>query len=89
VSELEVITIGQSMIWTTLKLCLPILAAALAVGLVIALFQALTQINEQTLSFVPRILVTMTVAMLLAPWMLGILVGYTQQLFAMLPQLVR
>ncbi len=67
----------------------PLLLAALVVGLVISILQAATQINEMTLSFIPKLLgmgVTMVVA---GPWMLKTLVGYTRELFLSIPQLIR
>lgn len=66
-------------IWTTLLMASPILAAALGTGLVISIFQAATQINEQTLTFVPKILVTLLVFALFFPMFIAMLVEFTQR----------
>lgn len=72
----------------TLLLGGPLLGAALLVGLVVSLFQAATQINEMTLSFIPKLL-AMTASLALAgPWMLKILVGYTRELIESIPSLI-
>lgn len=65
-----------------------IIVPGLCVGLVISIFQAVTQINEQTLSFIPRLFVTFIVVMLAGPWLLNLLVEYTQQLFVDIPGLI-
>jgi flagellar biosynthetic protein FliQ len=66
----------------------PLLLVGLAVGLVVSLFQAVTQIQEQTLSFIPKIVGVALVIVVLGPWMLGQLVSYTQNLFQSIPSLV-
>jgi flagellar biosynthetic protein FliQ len=65
-----------------------ILVPALGVGLVISMFQAATQINEMTLSFVPKLLVTISVLIAAGPWMLRLLTEYTQRLFDAIPFLI-
>jgi flagellar biosynthetic protein FliQ len=72
----------------TLKISAPFLLAALVVGLAVSVFQAVTQIQEMTLSFIPKILVTGAVIALGGPWMLDMLVGYTRDLLESIPQLV-
>jgi flagellar biosynthetic protein FliQ len=72
----------------TMKISAPFLVAGLAVGLLVSIFQAATQINEATLSFIPRIVVTGAVVVLAGPWMLDQMVGYTQALFLSIPSLV-
>jgi flagellar biosynthetic protein FliQ len=67
----------------------PLLLVGLAVGLVVSLFQAVTQIQEQTLSFIPKIVGVALVIVVLGPWMLNQLVSYTQNLFHSIPGLVR
>lgn len=74
---------------TALMILAPILAVSLIVGLLVSLFQAMTQVNEVTLTFVPKILGVFAVAALFGPWMIGTMVGYTQRLFATLPSVVR
>jgi flagellar biosynthetic protein FliQ len=80
-NELDVIQLGREGVWVAVKLGGPMLAAAMAVGLVVALFQALTQINEATLTFVPKILAVALVAVLTAPFMVATLDGFARELF--------
>jgi len=83
-----VMTIGQQAIRIALLLSAPPLIAGLAVGLLVSIFQAATQINEMTLSFIPK-LVAMFVTLLIAgPWMLSLMVGYMHQLFSSIPTVV-
>jgi flagellar biosynthesis protein FliQ len=72
----------------TLKVSAPFLVAGLVVGLVVSIFQAATQIQEQTLTFIPKILVTGLVVAVGGPWMLNEMVGYTRALFESIPSLV-
>ncbi len=72
----------------TLKVSLPFLLAGLVVGLLVSIFQAATQIQEVTLTFIPKILVTGVVLALGGPWMLDQLVLYTSELFRSIPSLV-
>ena len=71
-----------------LKVALPILLVGLVVGLVISVFQAVTQIQEQTLSFIPKVAALVVVVIVAGPWMLGQIVTYTQQLYEQIPTLV-
>ena len=83
-----VMTIGQRALEMTMMLAAPLLLVALAVGLLVGIFQAATQINEMTLSFIPK-LVGMAVALMVAgPWMLRELIGYTRALIESIPSLV-
>ncbi|MFM2288461.1 MAG: hypothetical protein RL684_1604 [Pseudomonadota bacterium] len=83
-----VMSIGQHALEMTMLLAAPLLLVALVVGLLVGVFQAATQINEMTLSFIPK-LVGMSVALVVAgPWMLKELVGYTRALIESIPQLV-
>jgi flagellar biosynthetic protein FliQ len=85
----DVITsIATHALAVTLKISMPFLLAGLVVGLVVSIFQAVTQIQEQTLAFIPKILVTGAVIALAGPWMLDQMVTYTQELFASIPALV-
>ncbi|MDE6773841.1 MAG: flagellar biosynthesis protein FliQ [Treponemataceae bacterium] len=70
-------------------LCAPVLGAALIVGLIVAIFQATTSIQEQTLTFLPKMLVILGVIALLGGWMLATMRGYTISLFAMIPNLAK
>ena len=77
----EIIDIGRSALSTTVTIAVPVMAVAMITGLVIALFQALTQIQEMTLTFVPKIVVIMLSLMLLMPFMMSTLVGFSEGLF--------
>ncbi len=66
----------------------PLLLVTLAVGLVISIFQAATQINEMTLSFIPKLLAMCAVLVLLGPWLIGVMVDYIRQLIGQIPMLV-
>ncbi len=83
-----VMTLARDMLWVTLKLGAPILLAVLAVGLVIAMFQAATQINEMTLTFVPKLIVVAAVLVLAGHWMLRLLTDYTRTLIENIPELL-
>jgi flagellar biosynthetic protein FliQ len=71
------------------KLCAPILVISLAIGLVVSLFQSVTQIQEITLSFVPKLIGVGLVLMLSGHWMLSELIGFTNHLFDMIPRLLQ
>jgi flagellar biosynthetic protein FliQ len=83
-----IMTIGQRALEMTILLAAPLLLAALAIGLLVGVFQAATQINEMTLSFIPK-LIGMAVTLVIAgPWMLKLIVGYTRELFESIPGLI-
>jgi flagellar biosynthetic protein FliQ len=69
-------------------LAAPLLLSALAVGLIVAMFQAATQINEQTLSFVPKLLITVVVLSIAGPWMLRLIINFTRQTYLQIPDLI-
>lgn len=73
----------------TIMLSAPMLLGALVVGILISLFQAVTQINEQTLSFVPKILVIIVAMVILSPWMMETITSYTHELYTSIPSVVR
>jgi flagellar biosynthetic protein FliQ len=83
-----VTTIGQQALWVTMLIAAPLLLSALAVGLLVGMFQAATQINEMTMSFIPKLLVLVAALVISGPWMLGVIVNYTQQLMAQIPSLI-
>ena len=66
----------------------PILAFGLVAGLIVSVFQAATQINEMTLSFIPKLLVVVVVMMIAGPWMLRVLMNFTLNLFESIPELI-
>ena len=83
-----VTTIGQQALWVTMLISAPLLLSALAVGLLVGMFQAATQINEMTMSFIPKLLVLVGALVVAGHWMLGIIVDYTLQLMAQIPSLI-
>lgn len=83
-----VMSIGTSALELTLTLSAPLLLAALITGVVVGAFQAATQINEMTLSFIPKLLVLALVMAMAGPWMLRTMVDYTRELIVSIPQLI-
>jgi len=81
-------TMGHEAIKVTLLIGAPLLLVALVTGLIISLFQAATQINEMTLSFIPKLLAVFATVVIAGPWMLEITVDYMRTLFSSIPQLV-
>jgi flagellar biosynthetic protein FliQ len=88
VTQDSITHIAVQALTVTLKISMPFLLAGLLVGLVVSVFQAVTQIQEQTLAFIPKILVTGAVLALGGPWMLDQLVAYTRELLMGIPQWV-
>ena len=87
-NEDTVIQLVVGAVELALKIGLPLLLIGLAVGLVISVFQAITQIQEQTLTFIPKILATVAVLVIGAPWMLDQLLAYTANLWGGIPQFI-
>jgi len=83
-----VITLVSGALRLALKVALPLLGVGLVVGLAVSVFQAVTQIQEQTLSFIPKVLALAGVLVVGGPWMLNQLLSYTQDLWLSIPQLV-
>jgi flagellar biosynthesis protein FliQ len=83
-----VMSIGQRALEMTLMLAAPMLLVGLFIGILIGIFQAATQINEMTLSFIPKLLGVAATLLLLGPWMLKELVGYTRMLIESIPSLI-
>jgi flagellar biosynthetic protein FliQ len=83
-----VLTLTQQAVWITALVSAPLLLTALVVGLLVSIFQAATQINEATLSFIPKLLAMFAVLILAGPWMLAMLVDYVQRLFTSIPQMI-
>lgn len=82
-----VVAIGREAIMTVLMLAGPMLFFALVVGLVISIFQAITQINEMTLTFVPKILSIMAALLIFLPWMINMVTDFTRHMFELIPTL--
>lgn len=83
-----VMSLGRQAIEVALMLAAPLLLSALAIGLIVSIFQAATQINEATLSFIPKLVGTFLVLALAGPWMLQMFVDYIRQLLERIPQLI-
>jgi flagellar biosynthesis protein FliQ len=83
-----VMTIGQRALEITILLSAPLLLAALIIGLLVGVFQAATQINEMTLSFIPKLIGMAGTLVVAGPWMLKTIVGYTKELFESIPGLI-
>ncbi len=88
-NDSQVIAIAGEALWTALLVSAPILVVSLLIGVVVSIFQAMTQVNEATLTFVPKLLGVFAVSAVMGPWMVGTMVQYTHRLFATLPQAVR
>ncbi len=84
----SVVSIGRQAMEVTILLAAPILLASLAVGLIVAMFQAATQINEMTLSFVPKLMVVAAVLLGAGPWLLRQITGFTTRLIENIPYLI-
>ena len=84
----SVMNFGEQALQVTVLLSAPILLSALAIGFLVAMFQAATQINEQTLSFVPKLLITVIVLSVAGPWMLRLIINFTRQTYLSIPGLI-
>ena len=88
-TEQLVIDLGSGAVWIAMQVAAPVLGAALVTGLLVSIFQAATQINEQTLTFIPKILV-MTVALVLTgPWVLETMLNFTINIFNGIPSVTK
>ncbi|HWL63645.1 MAG: flagellar biosynthesis protein FliQ [Pseudomonadota bacterium] len=83
-----VMTIGTRALEITLMLAAPLLLVALATGLLVGVFQAATQINEMTLSFIPKLLAIAAAIAIAGPWMIRLIVDYTRELIQSIPGLI-
>jgi flagellar biosynthetic protein FliQ len=84
----SVIAMGRTAMEVTLMVAAPLLLVALIVGLIISIFQAATQINEQTLSFIPKLVAVFVTLVLAGPWMLTIMTDYMRTIFSGIPQMI-
>jgi flagellar biosynthetic protein FliQ len=80
-----VITLGQQALYTMLMIAAPMLLAALVVGLIVSILQAATQINEMTLSFIPKLIAMMAALVIAGPWMITFFVDYMRRMFEAIP----
>lgn len=86
--ESFVLTLGQRMLEVTAMLAGPLLIPALLVGLLVGMFQAATQINEMTLSFIPKLAIVGVALVVFGPWMLTTLISFTRELYQNIPALI-
>lgn len=84
----SVMTIGRQALEVTIMVSAPLLLAALVTGLLVSIFQAATQINEMTLSFIPKLLAMFVAMIVTGPWMLNLMLDYMRSLFTSLPSMV-
>jgi flagellar biosynthetic protein FliQ len=83
-----VVNLATQAMTLAMKVAGPLLLAGLVVGLLVSIFQAVTQLQEQSLSFIPKIIAVAVLIVVLGPWMLGQLVSYAQNLYTNIPQLI-
>lgn len=84
----SVMTIGQEALQVTMMVAAPVLLAALVTGLVVSIFQAATQINEMTLSFIPKLLAMFLAIALAGPWMLTMMTEYAYRILSSIPSMI-
>lgn len=77
----QIIEVGAKAMWVTLEISLPVLGVSLVVGLLVSIFQAVTQLQEPTLTFIPKILAVVLVIVIAGPWMMNTLLGFTIDLW--------
>lgn len=83
-----VIQIGRDALMMVMLVSAPMLGLGLIVGILVSIFQATTQIQEQTLAFIPKIIAVFVAILIFGPWMLSLLVGYTHEIFVSLPRVI-
>jgi flagellar biosynthetic protein FliQ len=83
-----VVQLGQDAMQLSLTVALPMLLAGLGVGLIVSIFQAVTQIQEQTLTFIPKVLALAAVLVILGPWMMNQVIAYTTELWSSIPNMI-
>ncbi len=88
-TEELILKLGQDAIKTVALIAGPMLVGALVIGLVVSVFQAVTQINEATLTFIPKMIVIFLVILIAGPWMLDVMTTYTTELFTNIAAFVR
>lgn len=88
-TDQTIIDLGVRTTWVALKVAAPALLATLITGLIVSIFQAATQINEQTLTFIPKILLMTVALVVFGPWILETMMTFTTTLFSEIPSLIR
>jgi flagellar biosynthetic protein FliQ len=86
-TEQMILDLGRQALTTTLTVAGPMLAAALLIGLMVSLFQAVTQINEMTMTFVPKIVGILVTGLLVLPWIMRVMTAFTRQVFDLIARL--
>ncbi len=86
--DIQFLTITQNMLILILLLSSPVLVISMVVGLLISIFQAVTQIQESTLTFVPKIIVGVITMIILMPWMLNVLISRTEEMFGYMTEII-
>ena len=84
----SIVNIGQQALLVLLMVSAPMLLAALAVGLLVSIFQAATQINEMTLSFIPKLVAVFLTMVVAGPWIMSLLIEYIRRLYMQIPALI-
>jgi flagellar biosynthetic protein FliQ len=84
-----IVELGKNALKTTAMISAPLLIGALVVGILVSIFQAITQINEATLTFIPKMIIVALVFVLAGPWMLDLLTNYTTDLFMSVASIIR
>lgn len=87
--DAQMLSIAQKAVSMALILSAPMLATGLVVGLAVSIFQAATQIQEMTVSFVPKMIAEVLIVILMGPWMLKVMVGFSRELLLSIPGLVK
>lgn len=82
-----VVTIGRDAIYTMLLVSAPMLVSGLLIGLIISIFQAITQIHEMTLTFIPKIAIVAVALLIFLPWMINYLIDFANNLYGIIPTL--
>ncbi len=85
----QVMEVASKAMWVTLEVSMPILGVTLVVGLLVSIFQAVTQLQEPTLTFIPKVLAVVVVIVIAGPWMLNTMLGFTIDLWGLIPALGR
>lgn len=85
----QIMEIGARTMWLTLQVSMPVLGVSLIVGLLVSIFQAVTQLQEPTLTFIPKILAVVVVIVVAGPWMLNTMLAFTIELWSDIPSIGR
>ncbi len=84
-----IVGFGKEVVWITLLVAGPMLLSGLLVGLTVSIFQAVTQVHEMTLTFIPKILAVMAALVIFFPWMMSVMINFTEHLFVNIPMYIR